>query len=181
MPSKDDEVAGIDLLGTVGEHAHGPDGELGAQLAPPGLLVLIPAGEDDIAAVGHGVQQLHALGGMGLHVVVHEQDKVAASLPQTGHNGVVLPGVLGAVDSHNAVIFGAELPDGREGAVGRAVVHEDKLVVVASGLKLGASLLDHGADHLLGVIAGNDNGNQHRVPFSGVGDAGRRHWGVPRA
>jgi hypothetical protein len=91
---------------------------------------------------------------MGLHVVVHEQNEVAAGLAQPGHDGVVLPGVLGAVDTHDAVVVGAQRRDGGEG---RAVVHEDKLVVVAGGLKLGAGLLDHGADHLLGVVAGDND------------------------
>ena len=84
------EVAGVDLFGAIGEHAHRPNGELRSELAPPGFLVLVPAGEHDVAAVLHGVQQLNTLRGVGLHVVVHQQDEVAFGLSQTCHDSVVL-------------------------------------------------------------------------------------------
>ena len=79
--------------------------------------MLVPAGEHDVAAVLHGIKQLNALGGVGLHVVVHQQDEVALGLSQARHDGVMLAGVLRAVDADYAVVCGAELLDSSEGAI----------------------------------------------------------------
>ena len=152
-------------LWTIGEYAHRPNGEFRPELAPPGFLVLVPAGEHDVAAVLHGVQQLDALGGVGLHVVVHQQDEVALGLSQARHDGVVLAGVLRAVDADHAVVRGAELLDGREGAVPFEPSFTRMNSYSYPALTSSDSrLIDDGADHFLRVVAGDNYRNKHKAP-----------------
>jgi len=62
------------------------------------------------------------------------------------------------------VVRGAELLDGRESAVRRAVVYKDEFVFVSRFDEFSSRLIDDSTDHFLRVVTGDNYRNKHKAP-----------------
>lgn len=153
----DEETCGAQRLGL-------PDDGFGHLLVDPAaeaaeqvLLGVLVVAVHHVVAFFQLVDQLEYLGGGGLSVVVEAYHVVAGGLAVAGHEGAVLPEVLGEADSLDAGVLGGEAPDDLPHVVGAAVVDQHDFVVGAGACGHGvADFLHHGRDGVLAAVAGND-------------------------
>ena len=127
----DDPVAGsLHVLRFANEN---PDGEViyeAAEIPEKGMFLFRVVAIDDVISFIDLRQQIFQLGRMGLHVVVHGDQKFAGSVIQTGHHGIVLAGILcQRNDFYKRIIPGEsfELIEGGS-AIRRIIIHENKLI-----------------------------------------------------
>ena len=102
----------------------------------------------------HGQERL----GLLLQVGVHDADDGAARVLEAGEKGRLLAEVAREVDGLHVrrSLGGGELLDQRPGAVLRAVVDEDELVVEAGGAEDVGRPVEQQGKTLLLVVAGDD-------------------------
>ena len=108
------------------------------------------------------VDELECLAGGCLSIVIEADYVIAGGLCVAGHEGAVLPEVLGEADSLDVAVLFGELLDGLPHVVGAAVVHKYDFVVGAgAGRDCLADFLNHGADGIFAAVAGNHERDFH--------------------
>ena len=152
----DVEAAALHVLGRIQHHlahlARHPRAETAEQV----LLDFAVVGIHHVVAflefrdkVVQGIQR-------GLAVVVQRHDVLAGTLAVAGHQGGMLPEVLGEVDADDVILFLREPFDNAPHVVGAAIVHQHNLVTIARALggHLALDFFHHRSDGLFGTIAG---------------------------
>ena len=99
--------------------------------------------------------------GTVLKVAVHHNDIFSLGIAKASRDGVVFSEVSAQVETYDTLINGADLTDGFPHVVGRAVVHEDDLIIVGECLQRGVQPLQQFWQHRLPAILRDD----HRYLF----------------
>ena len=120
-------------------------------------------GVDHVDVVrGDVVEEADHLGGRVLEIIVHDDRIGARHLVETSHDGVVLAYVLGqGIEADDAGIAPVEVDAGSLGVVGRIVVDEDDLWLVARGLERLDQLAHDAPDGVCAVVDGDYYGDFH--------------------
>ena len=114
----------------------------------------------------HLVDEHGNLGGVGLEVVVHAEDQVSVGVVETAHDAVVLAEVPHERDAVDRRVLLGEATDLGVGVIGRAVVHQEEIALVAGEAReLVRHHLHDAADRVLGTVTGNDDGDEHAKPL----------------
>src|SRR5205814_213354 len=142
---------------------------------PPGVAALgLPTGDEVEALVELG-EEARDLGRVVLQVAVDRHDDVAARVREPGHQRRRLAEV--AAHPHDAYRIRARVQPGerRPGAVGRAVVDEDRFPLATGQLERDAQLLNERRDAAL-LVVDRDDDREH-----GGSVTPRNHPGSVRA
>ena len=156
-------AVGLQLLGLTEEEMVAGGVEPAAQIAEPVLAALRVLGKDDVVAFLHLVDQLEALAGRGLAVVVQTNDDIALHLVEACHQRAVLAEIAAQIHKHHPGRLPGQRFQRARRVVRAAVVDQHDLVFIfRPGGKGVRQLLHHRADGMLGAVAGNDEG-KHRL------------------
>ena len=120
---------------------------------------------DEVEALVELREQARDLGGVVLEVAVDRDDDVAGRLGEAGIERRRLAEVAPQADDAHVVVGVVEPRERAEGAVGRAVVDEDRLPGRPSAVERGGELVVEQRDALLLVVHGDDDRDHAaRVP-----------------
>src|SRR5262249_26846984 len=116
----------------------------------------LPAGDEVVALVELG-EQAGDLSRVVLEIAVDRDDGLAACVVEACCKCRRLPEVSPQADHADVVVPGVEPRQGGEGAVGRAVVDEDRLPLLSQRLEGRLELVVEERDGALLVVQGNDD------------------------
>ena len=143
--------------------------EPAAQIAETALFAPGILGKHQVVAFRHLVDQLEALIGRGLAVVIQADDDVARHMVEAGHQRAVLAEVAAQIHKADGRILAAQGTNDLRGVVRAAVVDQHDLVIIliSAGGNRFRQFLHHRADGLGGTVAGDDKGKKlfgHKAP-----------------
>ena len=126
-----------------------------AQIAKGIHAPLSVFGKHDVVALKHLIDQLEALVGRGLPVVVQADNDVSPHLMEARHQRAVLPKVAGQVHKYQRRVFAAQLRNHLGGIIRASVVDKYDLMVVLAlaGFQRIGQLAHHRADGARGAVA----------------------------
>ena len=107
----DDPVTGgLHILWLADEDSYGYVIQKASEIAETGMLFLRVISVYNIITFLNLSQQIFELGRMGLHIIIHGDQKLAGCIIKTGHHGIVLTGILRKGDGlHKGIISGERL------------------------------------------------------------------------
>ena len=123
-------AVGSQFLGLVVEEMIAEGVEPAAQIAEPVLMAFGVFGKDQIISFGDLVDELEALVGRGLTIVVQADDDIALHMVEARHQRAVLTKVAAQIHKHNGGIFFAQPADYLRHVVRTAVVDQHDFVII---------------------------------------------------
>ena len=104
--------------------------ELAAQIAEPVLMPFRIFGKYQIIAFSHLVDQLEALVGRGLAVIIQTDHNIAAHMMETGHQRAMLTKVTAEIHKYDRRIILAQSANHIRHIIRTAVIDQDDLMIV---------------------------------------------------